>query len=519
MKNLLVIDDEESVTDLIPVIFSDTEYQVVTANSPQEGIDMLDNNTFNVALVDIKMPGKDGIEVLQQIKDKNPDIEVLIMTGHATMEQAILALKNDASDFILKPFDANEIVLPVEKAFKNYELKAKNKRLIKELSEERDRLVKMNKKLMELDQMKSSFVSTVSHELRTPLTIIHSTVNNIIDGIVGEVPPYQTKWLNMIKQNAQRLSALIEDTLNMARLESGRVDMNRERVDIAGLVKKTAENLSELAQKKNITITANIPENIPHVDANPGRIEQVLTNLITNAIKFTPEQGRIEVFVVRKGSYISVSVQDTGIGIAHENLVSIFDRFRQVQNKQDPRVKGIGLGLAIAKEIIAQHNGRIWAESGPGKGSRFIFTLPFSLFISGEKIRVMAIDDDEEIRELYKIALERIGCEVEVMDSGESAVKRIKTSEVAYDIVFCDLNLPGKNGVEVLRDIKEIDPEIQTTIVTAYPDSRLLSEALQYGPLMIVPKPIDGSKIYEVTRKLIAQKRITGDTDDHGKNK
>lgn len=517
MKNILVIDDEESVRDIIPAIFPPEEYHVTAVDNAQTGIDMLSSNTFNVALIDIKMPGKDGIEALKQIKAINPDIEVLIMTGHATMEQAIQAVKHDASDFILKPFDAHEITIPVEKAFKNYELKATNKRLLKEIREERDRLLKMNEKLRELDQMKSSFVSTVSHELRTPLTIINSTVSNIIDGIVGDVPAYQVKWLNMIKQNAHRLGSLIEDILDMARLESGKVDMHRERIDIAGLVKKITANLTTLAEKSSVKLTAAVPEHIPHIDAHPGRIEQVITNLITNAIKFTPAEGTIAASIARKGNFVLISVQDTGIGIAPENLVSIFDRFRQVEKKQDPRAKGIGLGLAIAKEIIAQHNGRIWAESKPGHGSTFTFTLPFSLFASGEKIHVMAIDDDEEIRELYQISLERLGCDVEIMPSGEAALKRIKTSDVAYDVVFCDLNLPGKNGVEVLRDIKEIDAEIQTAIVTAYPDSRLLAEAMKYGPLMIVPKPIDGSTIYEVTRKLIAQKRVLSEAHEQGK--
>lgn len=516
MKNILVIDDEESIRELIPSIFSGDEYKVVAVKDAQAGMDMLTDGIFQVALVDIKMPGIDGIEVLKQIKAIKPDVEVLIITGHATMEQAIQALKNDASDFILKPFDNEEIRLTVEKALRNHELKVENRRLIKELSEEKDRLLKMNEKLRELDQMKSSFVSTVSHELRTPLTIINSTVNNMLDGVVGEVPEYHIKWLSKIKNNTHRLNSLIEDILDISRLESGKVDMRRGKIDIVALVRKVNTDVLPLAQKNGITLSIHMPESLPKIDANLGRIEQVITNLITNALKFTPSQGSINVSVSRKGSFIFVEVKDSGVGIPKESLQIIFDRFRQVSTTHDAQTKGIGLGLAIAKEIIAQHSGRIWAESEPGKGSTFTFTLPLSLFASGEKVRVMAIDDDEEIREFYHISLERLGCEVEVIADGETAIKRIKNNSETYDVVFCDLNLPGKNGVDIIREIKIIDPEIQTAIVTAFPDSKLLAEAMKSGPIMIVPKPIDGSRIYEVTRQLLAQKRIMADEHSHG---
>ncbi|MBD3272039.1 MAG: response regulator, partial [Elusimicrobia bacterium] len=475
----------------------------------------LKNGIFQVALVDIKMPGTSGIEVLKQIKSTKPDMEVLIITGHASMEQAIQAVRNQASDFILKPFDNQELFDTVEKAFHNYELRADNKRLIKELREERDRLIKLNEKLREVDQMKSSFVSTVSHELRTPLTVINSTVNNLLDGVLGQIPEALIKWLEKIKNNTIRLNALIEDILDMARLESGKVDMHREKINLTSLVTKVVSNLQAISKEKNITITTQIPENLPSIDAHPGRIEQVITNLLTNALKFTPENGEIFVSVTRKGGYVQVAVRDTGIGISSENLLSIFDRFRQVENKQDPRAKGIGLGLAIAKEIIAQHNGRIWAESNPGKGSTFVFMLPLSLFASGDNARIMVIDDDEEILELFKVALERLGSIVETCNNGETAIQTIRTSQVTYDIVYSDLDLPGKNGVDIIREIKQIDPEIQTAIVTAFPDSKLLTEAMQYGPLMIVSKPIDGSKIYEVTRKLLAQKRLVVENNTH----
>ena len=210
---------------------------------------------------------------------------MLVVTGHGSMDQAIQALKHDAADFILKPFDNHELVLSVENAVKRYELKAENKRLIKELSSEKERLQKMNEKLMELDQMKSSFVSTVSHELRTPLTVISSTVDNILDGIVGDVPPGQLKWLNMIKNNTERLPTLVEDILDIGRLESGKVDKRRDKVDIVSLVKKTAGNLLPLVQQNNIKLTVSVSNTLPVIDANSSRIEQVATIKIAAGIE------------------------------------------------------------------------------------------------------------------------------------------------------------------------------------------------------------------------------------------
>jgi two-component system phosphate regulon sensor histidine kinase PhoR len=228
-------------------------------------------------------------------------------------------------------------------------------------------------KRKEIDEAKSNFISTVSHELRTPLTAIKNAVSIIetsdaIDGILQ-------RFVIIANRNIDRLERLINEILAFSKLETGKMEMTFEPVDLRSLSYEIIANIQELAKQKSIEIKEKIPDGLPKAYADPHRLEQVLTNILDNAIKFTPENGRITIearFVNSNSNYLEVSVSDTGIGIALEDQQRIFDRFERATLYN----KGVGLGLAIAKRIIDDHNGKIWVESESGKGSKFIFTVP-----------------------------------------------------------------------------------------------------------------------------------------------
>jgi PAS domain S-box-containing protein len=232
-------------------------------------------------------------------------------------------------------------------------------------------------RLKELDRLKSDFVSNVSHELRTPLTAIKGSVDNMLDGITGPMNEKQTRYLARIKSNADRLTRLINDLLDLSRIEAGKIDLKPANLALVGLAQEIAENIRPVAAEKLIRLEVAASDTGATAWADRDKIIQVLMNLIGNAVKFTPERGKVTVAVHKNGDgWAQISVADTGPGILPEEARRIFDRFYQIAQVGKQKAKGTGLGLAICKTLVEMHGGRIWMESEVGRGSTFFFTLP-----------------------------------------------------------------------------------------------------------------------------------------------
>ncbi|MGQ9608153.1 MAG: ATP-binding protein [bacterium] len=230
-------------------------------------------------------------------------------------------------------------------------------------------------KKKEIEEAKSNFISTVSHELRTPLTAIQNAIS-IIE-IAGEVNEQQAKFISIATRNVERLTKLVNEILDFSKLESGKMEMNFSPVDIKTLANESIANIMNLAGKREIS--ENIPNDLPKVYADPSKLDQVFTNILDNAIKYTPDDGKITIEARKvngkdSNDFVEVRISDTGIGIAPEKKERIFERFERGNLYN----KGVGLGLAIVKKIIESHNGKIWVESELGKGSTFIFTIPIA---------------------------------------------------------------------------------------------------------------------------------------------
>jgi PAS domain S-box-containing protein len=246
-------------------------------------------------------------------------------------------------------------------------------RVAKDITEKK----RYERRLKELDKMKSDFVSNVSHELRTPLTAIKGSVDNMLDGLTGSLNEKQVRYLARIKSNTDRLSRLINDLLDLSRIESGRVEVRPTTVPLAALAEEVAEHLKALAAEKLIQIEVPSPDPSVTVWADRDKVTQVLMNLIGNAVKFTPQEGKVTVGIEKNGDeYVRISVADTGPGILPEETNKIFVKFYQVANIDKQRPKGSGMGLAISKALVEMHGGKIWVESEIGRGSIFYFTLP-----------------------------------------------------------------------------------------------------------------------------------------------
>jgi len=228
----------------------------------------------------------------------------------------------------------------------------------------------------EIDKMKSELISNVSHELRTPLSTIKEGIALFYDGALGPLHVDQKDMITMVKKNINWLSRLIDNLLDLSKIESGRMKLKKTLVDISALAKEVSLSLHDRANKKNIALAVIKIKDMLPIYIDRDRISQVLSNLIANSIKFTSANGRIAVGIKDKEKEVEISVSDTGVGISAKNISRLFDRFSQFNRNYGPGEQGTGLGLSISKEIIEMHGGRIWVESEPGKGSTFTLILP-----------------------------------------------------------------------------------------------------------------------------------------------
>jgi PAS domain S-box-containing protein len=232
-------------------------------------------------------------------------------------------------------------------------------------------------KQKELDEMKARFVANVTHELRTPMVAVQKAISLLLAKAAGNVTDTQQEFLDLAERNLKKLSRLIDDLLDLSKLEAGRMDVKKEPCQISNVIRDTVASLETWSSAKDIKVEQKAQDGLPNVIIDPQRIGQVITNLIGNAIKFTPKEGLIIVKAVsREGKEIEVSVQDTGPGIPASDLDKVFDRFYQTGERNLTDVSGTGVGLSIAKEIVELHGGRIWAESEKDSGAKFTFTIP-----------------------------------------------------------------------------------------------------------------------------------------------
>lgn len=232
------------------------------------------------------------------------------------------------------------------------------------------------KQLKKLDKIKSNFLNITTHELRTPISAIKGYIQMILKQKLGEINEEQKKSLEIALRNANRLDHLIQDILDISRLDSGRMRFIPEQTNIKTMIKEIVETMQALADKKHIKINTMLEENLPDLTIDGERIQQVIINLLNNAIKFSQDSSNVNINVRKEQEDILFKVQDFGRGIPEDQKENIFEAFYQVKSNDDKKLGGVGLGLAISRGIILAHGGRIWVESTLDKGSKFSFTLP-----------------------------------------------------------------------------------------------------------------------------------------------
>ena len=473
---ILVVDDEKRIRDACYTMLSSDGFAVALAENGFAGLKKIEEEHFDIILLDLMMPGMRGVDLLTHVKGKHPDTLVIVITGYATLEHAVEAMKKGAFDFISKPFSPQDLRTVTGKAIEYIRtlediaheksrmgvlinhisdgvmatdmqkrvalanpafLKMigrqgqspigrsvteliRNGRLLDvvdkalampaeefgEVTEEfaegaladtedtviavrcvpfRDRLHRnlgtvtvMHDitALKKMDQMKSDFVSMVAHEIKSPMNSVLALVKVIQDGLAGELTKKQKEMLGRVSEKIKSLAELAAELLDLAKIESGLITLEKERLRLAPLLWGQVEFHQAKAAEKKIRLSIDSLPELPPVLANKGSMEEVISNLITNAIRYTPEGGSIALCGCVEKGYVRISVRDTGFGIGKEDLDRIFERFYRVKNDRTRFITGTGLGLAIVKSIVDAHNGMIKVESGIGQGSTFHVDLP-----------------------------------------------------------------------------------------------------------------------------------------------
>ena len=394
-----------------------------------------------------------------------------------------------------------------------------------------EELVEANRKLQELDKMKSDFLSTVSHELRTPLTsvlgfanIIKKRFEEVVVLHIGSNDKKVERAVRQIKDNIN-----INDVLDIAKMEAGKVDWKSETFPVAEFIDRAAKATSGLFTKKDLALIIDIEEGLPDVTGDRDRLIQVLINLISNAVKFT-DSGSVTCRARLKDGEIMVSIIDTGIGIAEENQEKVFEKFKQVGDTLTDKPKGTGLGLPICRQIVEHHGGRIWVESELGQGSNFTFTLPvqkesaapvcksdIDSFVkqlkdhvlpptpSGErKSKILVADDDASIRALLRQELEAEGYSVREAKDGMETVGEVKSDRP--DLIILDVMMPGMNGFDVAAVLKN-DPvtmNIPIVILSVIEDQ---GRGYRIGVDRYFTKPVNTEVLLREIGVLISQGR------------
>jgi PAS domain S-box-containing protein len=363
----------------------------------------------------------------------------------------------------------------------------------------------------EVDRMKSEFVSLVSHELRTPLTSIKGYVDLLLDGEVGELEEEQQEFLQIVKNNADRLVTLINDLLDISRIESGRIELRRKPIDLRKLVQGAAATLRPQIEARRQTLTLRFGESLPLALGDPDRVTQILTNLLSNAHKYTPAGGQLAMRVhAGRDDTVQVEVRDSGIGLSIDEQEQLFTKFFRAKNRATQEAGGTGLGLAITRSLVELQGGRISVSSTPGQGSAFCFTLPATreapvsepergpAFIGA---RVLVVDDEPAIAGLIRRYLERAGHEVLVAGNAGEAL-RLAQSE-RPDLITLDVALPDADGFTVLEWLKteRMTRDIPVLMLSILPDT---GEGLRVGAVDYMTKPVHEGHLLARVSSLLA---------------
>ena len=378
----------------------------------------------------------------------------------------------------------------------------------------------------EANRLKDEFLATVSHELRTPLTAILGWSNMLLAGRLDQ--EMHDRGLEIIHRNAQAQNQLISDLLDVSRIISGKLRLDLRTVELPAIIEAAVEATRPAAEAKGVSLTTALDPRSGPINGDADRLQQVVWNLLTNALKFTDVGGEIAVKLASVDTRVEITVQDSGIGIAPEFLPHIFDRFRQADPGTNRVHGGMGLGLSIVRQLVELHGGTVRAASGgEGKGATFTVSLPFVNYRKGmegpgrlpfrevglpeitcppslQGLRVLAVDDEVDTREMIRAVLEH--CKMEVITAGSASEALEALTQSRPDVLISDLGMPGEDGYSLIAKVRALPAErggqIPAAALTAYVRAEDRVKVLRSGFQLHVPKPLEPNELVAVVANL-----------------
>jgi len=477
---LLAIDDDPDNRAFLTKAVQRQGFDAVTAPNATQARRQLDGRRPALIFLDVQMPEESGLSLLPQMLRDFPESVVVMMTAYGSEQVAAEALRGGADDYIAKPIDLHRLRELLERNLEKQRLRAERQSLVARLKDSNrylmrqhaalrradEEILQVNRQLEQSSRYKSEFLANMSHELRTPLNAIMGFSEILLDLTMNLTAGERTEFLRNIHSSGQHLLGLINDILDLAKIEAGKMDLHPEEMPVMEALQEITAILDPMARQQGLQLRTVGAADAGVIKADRSKFKQVLYNLLSNAVKFTPAPGTITVSVKDSPEQLTVSVEDTGIGMKAEDLPKLFREFEQIDGSYTRRYQGTGLGLALCRRFVEMHGGRIWAESQFGKGSIFTFTIPRErrptavtpveeaapTLETMELPLALVIEDDPASSQRMTAEIQGVGFRVAHAFDGEQAVR--KAMEILPDLLVMETVLPVKDGWQVLQELR-----------------------------------------------------------------
>ncbi|HXJ24042.1 MAG TPA: response regulator [Polyangia bacterium] len=481
--DILLVDDEARNLDVLESILAEPGYRLLRAQDADRALRLLLENDVAAIVLDIKMPGVSGLELAQMIKNTRRfrQTPIVFLTAYLLDDQAIIAgYDAGAVDYLTKPVNPqilrHKIAVFAELFRKTRELADLNETLEERVRERTAELERSEAELRLAATQKDEFLAILAHELRNPLAPLRSGLDLLLRRTDRD--PAIERTMGVMNRQLDHMVRLIDDLLDVSRISRGVLELKKQSIDLTTLIQTTVDAARPLFQQREQVLTATLAAGVVAL-VDPTRVNQVVTNLLTNAAKFTPQGGQISVRLEVDNGVAAVSVLDSGAGIPAEQVQRIFDMFARIK-RGDGGESGLGIGLALARKLTQMHGGTLTASSaGEGQGSTFVLRLPLSAAVpfatptpepatesaggDAAALNVLVIEDNEDVAETLTMLLEELGHRVSLARTGRNGVAMVQQNEP--NVVLCDIGLPGMDGLEVCRQIRALPTKTRPIMV------------------------------------------------------
>jgi two-component system, sensor histidine kinase len=511
LKNisLLYVEDNEDTAEEVSIFLSHFFVNLHVATNGVEGLEKFKEHKADIVLTDIQMPLMDGITMAKQIKQIEPKTQVVISSAFNESKYLKDAINVGVAAYLIKPINFKNLLNILEDILSNIYHEVELNKKYKELEIAKNEAIKANKS-------KSEFLANMSHEIRTPLNAIMGFISLLKEDEINEE---KVKYLNTINSSSLNLLEIINNILDFSKVESNQIDLENRDFNAIKEIGAEAELFNALMLEKDIKFIVNISPDFPtYLHSDALRIKQVVTNLLSNALKFTPCNKTIILNISYIDSHLHVSVKDEGIGIAQDKQKSVFEAFTQADSSTTREYGGTGLGLTISYKLIEALGGELKVKSEVGIGSEFYFSIPIKT-VQIEKSEIDKIDkdiqlcghillvEDNKANQMFmKIILKKLGLTFDIASNGAEAVE--KFCNVKYDTILMDENMPIMNGIEATDEILKIEKKLNAshTPIIALTANAIKGDRERFlaaGMDEYITKPADKKKLSTVLKEFL----------------